>query len=483
MRILPVLLCCLACVPTALAQPEVQPAPPRRLPAAGAEADVALLRRALLALHPGYDRYATAAERDTAWARLSALARTGPDELRFYGEVSALLAILRCDHTKATPREALVAWRNTHPTHLPFQFRLFDGRMYVDVAAAGQGLVRGTEVLALNGTTVARLLATLRPLVSVDGFTDHVRDAKLAGDDDLLGSDFDTFAPAFTGLHEHFELSVRQPDGTEQTLRVQGLTFAAWKALRPGSYRRDFSEATTLRMLNDTTALLDIPTFVNYRTPVDPAERYRVLLDEARRQGARHLVLALGGGGSTDAMVELLRALLPEPFRLGRPPLVRARGVPADLRPYLYTWDQQILDPPASWFEAVGDGWYELRDPEASRRWQPHAWGWRGSVTVLIGPENSSAATLLTAKLVDAGRVRTVGTATGGSAEGPTGGQLVFLTLPHSGIEVRIPLLRSRMDITRFTPGFGVAPDIEVPETLADWLAGRDARLERAVQP
>lgn len=481
-----ILLCLLVLFSTgvlpAFAQEE-QPAPPQRLAAAGAEADVALLRDALVTLHPGYDRYATPAQLDTAWARLSALARTGPDELRFYGGISALLATLRCDHTKATPREALVAWRDIRPTHLPFRFRLFDGRMFVDIADPRSGLVRGTEVLSIHDTPVATLLDWLRPLVSVDGWTDHVRDVKLASDDDLLGSDFDTFAPAFTGLHERFDLSVRFPDGTERRLTAEGLTFEAWKALRPGDYRRDFAEATTVRMLNDTTALLDIPTFVNYRTPVDPAERYRTLLDDTRQRGVRHLVLALGGGGSTDAMIELLRALLDEPFQLGRPPLVRARGVPAALRPHLYTWNPQILDPPASWFWEVGAGWYELRDPEAARTWHPHDWGWRGPVTVLIGPENSSAATILTAKLVDTGRVRTVGMATGGSAEGPTGGQIVFLTLPHSGIEVRIPLLRSRLDIARFTPGLGVAPDVAVPETLADWLAGRDARLERALRP
>ncbi|HEX5632535.1 MAG TPA: hypothetical protein VFX50_04875, partial [Gemmatimonadales bacterium] len=145
---LPLLLVALAACqsgarPTAAQAP---PAPPAPVPAAGAIADVALLRRALEVVHAGYDRYALPAALVEAWRRLDSAAALGPDQLQFYGEVSRLLAVLRCDHTKAELPETLAAWRRTNPSHLPFRFRLFGRRMFVDVAAAGTGLARGDEI-------------------------------------------------------------------------------------------------------------------------------------------------------------------------------------------------------------------------------------------------------------------------------------------------------------------------------------------------
>jgi C-terminal processing protease CtpA/Prc len=85
---------------------------------------------------------------------------------------------------------------------------------------------------------------------------------------------------------------------------------------------------------------------------------------------------------------------------------------------------------------------------------------------------------MLIAKLKDLGRVTLVGEATGGSAEGPTAGNLLMLRLPASGILVRVPLIFSRMDIRAFEPGLGVKPDVEVKQTLEDFLAGKDSVME-----
>ena len=69
---------------------------------------------------------------------------------------------------------------------------------------------------------------------------------------------------------------------------------------------------------------------------------------------------------------------------------------------------------------------------------------------------------------------------TGGSAEGPTAGVIFFLKLPNSRIVVRVPALRSWVNVDNPEPGMGVMPDIVVRPTAEDWLAGRDVVLERA---
>ena len=75
-----------------------------------------------------------------------------------------------------------------------------------------------------------------------------------------------------------------------------------------------------------------------------------------------------------------------------------------------------------------------------------------------------------------------MGEPTGGSAEGPTAGVMLFLKLPHSGIVMRVPAMRSWVNVEHPQPGRGVMPDVVVVPTFEDWLAGRDAVLEAAVR-
>ena len=462
--------------------PATEARPPRPVPPDAAVADVALLRTTLERLHPGYTRYATPAELAAAWARLDSVAASGPTDLVLFGEVSRLLAVLRCDHTKAELPVAVEMWRDEHPTHLPFRFRLFDGRMYVDTAFASTGLARGDEILALDGSPVGPLLDSLAQFVSIDGFTEHVRVTKLEGDGDLYGTDVDTYLPVLHGLRERFELVVRRETGTSRPVTVDAVTFHQWKTLTPGAWRQDFGTATSLQFLDDTTALLRIPTFVNYRKPVKEKAFVDSLFRDIAAHGTTHLILDIGGGGSTEPVDELLRHVISEPMVITREARVRANGVPPDIRPHVTTWNKEYLDPPGGMLVAADSGWWRLRPvmDQARKPLTPYRNHFAGRVTILTGPGNASGSTMLIARLHAAGRVRLVGDSTGGSAEGPTAGTLLTLTLPGSGVQVRVPLVRSWTDAGSFVPGKGVPPDVLVIPTRTDWLAGRDVVLEAA---
>ncbi|MEM9314338.1 MAG: peptidase S41, partial [Pseudomonadota bacterium] len=90
------------------------------------------------------------------------------------------------------------------------------------------------------------------------------------------------------------------------------------------------------------------------------------------------------------------------------------------------------------------------------------------------------AATTLLA-MTKTGRATLIGEATGGAQAGPTANIIFFLTLPNSGIVVRVPAQRVVHAIDDPVEGRGFDPDIAAPTTLADWRAGRDPALERAL--
>jgi hypothetical protein len=439
-----------------------------------AAADVALVRQALETIHPGLYRYTPRAEMDAAVARLEERVKKPISDVELYGEVSLLLAKIHCDHTKAELPGAISKYRKENPTHLPFRFRIFDGRMYV---ASSPDLERGTEILSINGVPVSAILARIAPAVSYDGITDRVIPAKLEADSDLMGSDFDQFFPVFFGFAPELKLEV-----PGRTVTVKPIPYEQWKSLPWPSVPEgaEFHKTTTWKRIDPKTAYLRIDTFVNYRNPVDPATVYDPIFQAI--QDAEHLIVDLreNGGGSNDASEGLARYLLEKPFVVTKSARLKAIRY-GDLPKHIESWGdrKELFEPAEDRFRKLPDGGYEEIRETAPVPPSPHRF--KGRVTVLIGPGNASGSTMLIAKLKDEGRARLVGQPTGGSAEGPTAGQIFFLKLPASGITVRVPVKWNLTDVASFRPGQGVAPDVEVRPTLADFLADRDPALAAAL--
>jgi C-terminal processing protease CtpA/Prc len=99
-------------------------------------------------------------------------------------------------------------------------------------------------------------------------------------------------------------------------------------------------------------------------------------------------------------------------------------------------------------------------------------------VWVLVGPVNSSA-TFEFASAIQQHRLGTlVGQPTGGNQRGITGGAYFFLRLPHTGIEVDVPLIGQFPLGGTLPPNGGLVPDVLVERTIEGIAEGRDVELE-----
>jgi hypothetical protein len=463
------------------------------LTAEQANADVSLMRTALEEAHPGLYRYIHKPEIDAAFAKIEKRVKAPITDVELYGEISLLLAMIRCDHTKAEFSDAMTKFRNESPTHLPFRFKLFDKRMFVFGSEFGNNgrstLPRGTEILTINDQPVRAILDRLAAAISIDGFTDASRQTKLAADGDLMGSDFDQFYPVFYGFAPRFKLSVMMPNETQaKTVTLDAITFREWVKLpwQSTAYRNEFYKSIDWKLIGNKTAILKIDTFVNYRNPVDPAAFYAGFFKILNSAKVEHLIIDLreNGGGSGDATLALASSLLDKPFIWNKPIQQKAIRFGAWSK-YVETWGnaKEIFEPPVENFRQLASGFYERITSEATPDQRPTSVAadrFAGRVTVLSSPVNASGTTMLIAKLKDEKRITVVGEATGGSAEGPTAGRLFFLKLPNSGIIVRVPNYWNLMSIESFTRGKGVVPDIEVIPTLEEFLTGKDRVLDVA---
>lgn len=463
--------------------------PAQLLTAEQALADIDLLQTILAEVHPGTTRYTDAATIAAAFATLSEQAADGMSDEQLYLAISRLMALVRDEHAKVEYPQALRDHRADVRVHLPLRFRLFDGRMFVVSANNRSQLEPGTEILSINGVAVGDILTTLSAYVPIDGFTDATIAEALADESDYIdvGSAFEQYYPSVYGWTERYTLEIVAPGATEREMRaVAGIRYTSWARLPfddNATRARDFRNAVQYDNLGAGVGLLRIDTFVNYRVPVDPIALYDDVFTTIAADGIDHLIVDLrrNSGGSTDAAVGLLRFLLAEPFTLIPDVQMRTVTFADEWLPYLNSWDRTYFELRPSQYTPLASGFYQINSTAIGNvEEQPHPNRYTGRVTALSSQSNSSGSTMLLAHLQASGRATIVGQATGGSVAGPTAGTIAFLTLPNSGVVVRIPLLLQGTGLTPAAFGSGVRPDVLVPFTVEDYFNGVDAALEAA---
>ncbi|MEL6363615.1 MAG: S41 family peptidase [Pseudomonadota bacterium] len=470
----------------ALSSPEAWAPPPSEvLTAEEVATDLALMKETLERVHPGYERYASPDEVEAAWDALRAATAKGSDQLSFYLEISEFLTAIRCEHTKGELPNDLKGPEREGRYRFPARFQAFGNRLFIDSAPEGSPFQRGDEILSINGVRTKAIVKTLIRHVSYDGYTDYSRRRSLETDGDLFASGFERFFPLVYGYSERFEVRLRRPGDGRKTVSAGAITQAEWNALPWGRLEKkaDFPDSITVAYPAEGVGYLRVASFVNYRRPVSPAAVLDPVFEEFEQKGVETLIIDLreNGGGSEDAERGLFRRLIREPFQ----PVSRQYRKTLDfegLREAVGTWDESAINPQPERWTLAGNGFGYERVGDARRPVvEPHPKAFGGDIVVLSSEHNASASTFLLRKLQEQPHVTVLGDRTGGNVGGTTAGVLVFLTLPESGVVVRVPLFRYSAVVEGARDGYGVEPDVFVPETLKAFRAGRDIQLERAV--
>ncbi len=459
----------------------------RWLSFAEVDADLSLAQRAYEHIHPGYTRYASAEELQQSWQniRLHAQQHQGMRLADFYLRLSATLALVRCDHTKAELPKTLAEARETQPVYLPFTWQMVEGKVLVDSATVESGLVRGDVILRIDGMSIHERIDALYKYVPVDGYTDHVKINAIATSAEHRGGALDHFGALLWPTEPNATIQYLDRQGKQHSKTVPRLAYAAWKSLASKQGARNFADAVIFETVNEHTAYLKIDTFVNYRQPVNPDKLFDPIFKQLKRDRTANLILDLrqNGGGSSEPPHRLLAHLIKEKIRPAKEVVVKTLQL-GDLTEHVSTWDQRAINPPASRFTQNDDGTYRFKpDVLDHTQWiKPDKTAFTGRLIVLTSRNNSSGSTNLMSLLQSRPNTTFVGEETGGSVEGPTAGVLFFLKLPASGITARIPYFRYFNDVAAFTPGKGIQPDIPVKTREADFLSNTDVTLQAAIK-
>ncbi len=438
-------------------------------------ADFSLLRSALEEAHPGLYDFRSRVEMDALFDRLQSELSRDMTELEYLQRIAVLNGAIGCGHTAIVPslgtRNQLMSTAGLFPGDI----RIVDARMFLlRCYAPGSESLDGSEILVVNGSPAGMLLERFLEVLPSDGVnvTHKYR---------MLDERMRYYYAAFIGTPVTFDIRLRRPDGTEQTVTVPAMAEHAMRT-HP-SYMdpdREDPEPYALEISDDrSTAVLTIHTFTM-------TDQYESFLADAfgslRDHAIRNLIIDLrgNGGGEDEYGARLVSYLIDRPFRYYRTLETRTDRIhfqtytditPEDVREY-----QSMLQPrPEGGFQVV------IGQHPCLSEIPPTEPVFHGRVLVLIDGGSFSATAEAAAVLDHLGRAEFAGEETGGRYDGNNSGYMPTLTLPATGIRAFIPLMQYRVAVDE-PPirGRGVMPDYAIEPSLSDEMTGMDRVMSEA---
>ncbi|HEY9130964.1 MAG TPA: S41 family peptidase [Dyella sp.] len=341
-------------------------------------------------------------------------------------------------------------------------------------------LPRGTRIVSIQGKPVQTLADDLMFAATRDGAirTGILREAS--------GNGYGVLLYRMIGSQSVFRLVLETADGKRIIRDVAGIPAAA----RTASTSPALSPIATLEWLDAGTAYLNVPTFSNKRYREAGANyeaTIQKIFDELAQRNARNLILDLrdNGGGSEPNESILFSYLVEAPLR--KYAAVEARGRHISVRDLSgTTFETEVFDDGEMKLQhRLPNGRLLRRNipPEGlMTRWGRSSPVYRGRLVVLAGGNTFSGGAELASMLFHVRRAVFVGEEAGGTHEGNTSGYRWPVTLPNSGMTLRIPLLQFRFAWPGLPKDRGVRPDCAAPPNVwengntkdAAWRLARD---------
>jgi len=477
------LFCPIALAAAVSGQTDPEPAafdPQKTIPVEALEEDLAVLWDVMEEGHGGFDRYTPSSTLRRGFdAVRDGLA--GPlNEFEFFARLAPLIAEIKDGHTRLMLSPGATAHLDSRPVHFPLGLRFIGAKAYVlRNLSPDTGIEDGAELLAVDGTAGADILKALLPLVPADA---GIRTSKLRRLENP--ATFGSLLAFRFGRRESFRVRLRPPRGGEvRETTLPGITAGDIPRLLKERYPAAVERRPTYELsFRGPAALLRVRSFSD--DPDKERPRYRDFveavfraLDDKKTPG---LVIDLrGNGGGHDEYAKLLFAHVMD-------------------RPFLYYWsletkkdryelfrytdesakDAEELAKPLrknarGWFDVLGHPNRGLQMPKEPR--------FSGKVAILIDGGSFSATGEVTSAFHFYKKAVFFGEECGSGYYGNTSGFMVLVTLPHSRIRVRVPLVLYTMAVDNYPKDRGLVPDFPVTPTIGDILAGRDPVLERAL--
>ena len=439
-----------------------------------ARTDLTYLKRKLDLLHPGMGYYTPKPRMEQLYDSLYNCLTAPVDYRAFYHHISPFVAALKDGHTNLNHRKNFIG-KTTR--FIPFYIRPVDGQYFISHnVSADTSLIRGTELLTINGRTVADLHHELME-------ADHAG----SDGDNQTGRrqwslvQFADYYAAWYGSKDSITITYRlRSDTLVRQTHLKCPTLPEFRSVIQRRYRNEIDHRSNLSVqIVDTlthTAVLRVSSFmgIKKRDPFQWAfsRRLKRAFRQVRDERIQNLVVDVqgNGGGIVLNSARLLRYWMPKPFRMMQHEEMKR----AARRELITRWNPFSALNFSLQYKAAGNDGFASRS--ARRRFRPrYRDAFRGNLYFLMNGASFSASTSVLAKTLDADLGTFVGEASGSAYWGDFAGHFKTVTLPYSRIQVRIPLKKlTHAVLADRANGFTVEPDFTVTRSFDDLMTNRD---------
>ncbi len=455
-------------------------------------ADIDLLERALTEIHPGIYRYNSQESINREFDCLRAQVYEGMTEAEFMKILAQSIKKIRCGHTYLNPwnmnadlRDRLFGGR----IYFPLGFSILNGQFIVTHnASEATGIRAGAAIASINGVSAATILDSLSTIAKVDGNNNSPipNYLSVSNFDARHWNAFDLYFPLFFPMEDTaFKVTYQNlGEQSTQSVTLKALKKEEREAIMNKRYldSRPEGSSWSLNLSNPDLAVMRLGTFAIWKwEDFDHTEWFQEAFDTIQQLGIPNLAIDIrgNGGGLSEPRDELISYLIRDKLDCSgaSKSLIRTTKVDAAFIPHAKSWNQIIFKGlPPQFYTRYDDTFFELKEEAGCQDIIPKDNRFEGRAFILGGPGNVSATFTLLQKARHYGFATFVGQESGGNQQGINGGEYLFFYLPHSQMEVDIPLKYFAPPGER--PDAGVAPEVEITLTQEDIAQGQDPCMD-----
>lgn len=442
-------------------------------------ADLEVVRDILHRAHPDPYRYATHAGLDRALDDVRDSITVPLDRQAFLNALMPVFHLVGDAHCYPDLSAAQRGQMQQDVPVIPIKVSILSNGIYLEDELKGfRSLPLGARIVSINGYSDQEILSQMGRMITVDGSNTTLRTRRME-------REFPWLYRRFIDPSSSFQVRYVTADGTEAEQRIFAMTGEEMsRTMKPtgtglNPWRVFWDQDSEALWITLRTLDLDSLSQAGIR----PDKFLAAMLKEAKRNKARTLVFDVRGAAGRDlAAAEVLFASVAKaPFRVVQTMTVRTMDPLVEPLPELPPEHRYMV---ADQFVPGPHGVSHLRpDDQRLQHLQPMSKAFQGKVYVVCDgmTRDAGAAFVMLAKR--SGRARVVGEEVGSNALSFTGGRSLVAELPHSGLELHVPLVRYVPDgMPSGSLDRGERPHHEVEQQPWGIAKGRDTLREALLE-
>ena len=447
--------------------------------------DFFIFRTALEESHPGMYTFHNKNYMDSVFTTAFNQLDKEKSEIELVRILAKVVAQIGCGHTAVTASDDFWDLFVLHDSVLfPIQIRFIDKKMYVrEDLTKEKYFPTGTEIKSINGRKIDDLIKLMFPMISGDGYIETSKYVQ-------LNLDFVLYYAALVETPKTFKIACVLPTGETKTVTIKSLSLSALrknvKELQKQKKAPQNFKNLRLKIYSDSSiAVLTVHTF-SHNVLRQNGEQFKSFMKKAfyeiEEAGVKNLIIDLrwNSGGEDTYEAYLYGFLADSAFRIYKRNYMTTQkkfsyGDYVD-KPYRYNIYKKLAvetDSNTNEFK-----WLKMDKWQKPKK-ENH---FSGKVCVLINGGTFSAASSFASMANNYKRATFFGEETGGEYYSCNGDVYPQITLPNTGIKLRMPLVKNIFDVKSYPiRGRGVMPDYPIERTLDDMKNNKDTELKYTI--